>query len=1090
MFGFRRGLVRREGKRASIPARQVDRLEARRLLAGVNVTTTDDLTDGDTTSIAALLANPGPSGISLREAIAAANNTPGPDMIGFNLPGGGVAVIAVDRGFLITDTVTIDGFTQGGSSPNTLPLGNNGVQNVEIRGVNVLPTSATGLSIISAANGTVIRGLSITGWTDGLVNRGAGISVGASNVSISGNRIGIDSFGAADGNDTGVRVGEFAFGVVIGGNTPADRNVISASQDAQIDLRGVGGNVRGNFIGTNVTGNGKIETGNVGIRESGLGNIIGGPGVANRNSIVGQVIGIDMRGNGGFVGGTFIGVGPNGEPFGNGGDGIRILTPFNTFEPPRVGSEKDAFNAPVIAYNAGHGINIAQGNVAIGQVSIHTNAGAGINAPPLPGQLLLTSAVTTTTGTPVSGTVSGGSAGDSVLVEFFGNTAGGEQEAFLGFETVTLDQNGQATFSSDLAACGLPFVVARASGVTTTILGAEDLFAMSTPIANITPPVLEITTTAGSGTGSIVAAFTAASQTPGPEVIRFNLPGTGFVDITPTAPLVPMFGPNNNVLLEGRGQGFGSVVPRSYINVNNGLGTFNGSENNTVAGVGFFNISGRAVDFAGGNNTLIHSTVGIGAAEQPLGVSSVVQSDVVRILGGTGNRVVQNVLHAARGNATIAVYGGTDHFVQFNRIGITPSGVVLGGTPTTNNRVGVVLNGGTGTEVSDNTIAGMSTDAIKVGEFGQPGGAGHTLIRNSMLHNAALGIDLADDGVTPNDGPGDPDTGPNGLQNHPVITTAEQVAGGTRVTGSFVSGLNMVYAVEAFATSSSPAINIDEGARSLGILPLATDGSGSVPFDLTFPGLAVFGERILLTATAPDGSTSEFSVSVPLVDNLPPTVNSGQFEFEQRPSISYRCSEDAIVGIDPTDVLVERLLPGGALEVAAAFLLDDQDTIRYILSLPGGGPVPDGNYRCTFQPNAIQDAAGNFGPPPGFADGANPRVVDFFVFAGDANRDRVVNIGDFAILAGRFNAVGFFSNGDFDYSGRVDIADFAILASKFNQTLPPPAGRQPQADNGRPDTSPRPASSPFASTDRIGAWAGVTERPAGVLDTGAALPIW
>jgi hypothetical protein len=1056
MFGFHPRVGRRVGNRAALPSRPIDPLEPRRLLAGVTVTTTDDLTDGDTSSITALLANPGPTGISLREALAAANNTPGADTVGFSIPGGGVAIIAVNSGFLITDPVTIDGFTQGGSSPNTLPLGNNGVQNVEIRGENVFPTSATGLSIISGADGTVIRGLSMTGWTDGLVNSGTGISVDASNVSISGNRIGIDPLGAANGNDTGVRVGPFASGVVIGGTTPAERNVISANGVEQIDLQGHGGFVLGNFIGSNVAGTGKIEIGNFGVQERGTGNVIGGPGVASRNIMVGQTAGIFTRGTGGFIAGNFIGLGPNGEPLGNRGDGVRILTSLASERIIRVGSEKDAFNAPVIAYNAAHGINIAQGNVAIGQVSIHNNAGAGINSPPLPGQLLLTSAVTTTTGTTVSGTVSGGSAGDSVLLEFFGNTAGGEQEAFLGSERVTLDQNGQATFSSDLAACGLPFVVARASGVTTTILGAEELFAMSTPIANITPPVLEITNTNGSGPGSIVAAFTAASQTPGPDVILLNIPGTGFVDITPTAPLIPMFGQNNNVLFEGRGQRFGSVAPRTFINVNNGLGTFNGSENNTVAGVGFFNISGRAVDFAGGNNTLIHSTVGLGAAEQELGVSSVVQSDVVRILGGTGNRVVQNVLHAARGNATIAVYGGTDHFVQFNRIGITQSGLVLGGTPTTNNRVGVVINGGMGTEVSDNTIAGMSTDAIKVGEFGQPGGAGHTLIRNSMLLNAALGIDLGDDGVTLNDGPGDPDTGPNGLQNHPVITTAEQVASGTRVTGTFVSGLNMVYAVEAFATSASPAINIDEGARSLGILPLATDGSGSVPFDLTFPGLAVFGERILLTATAPDGSTSEFSVSVPLVDNLPPTVNSGRFEFEQRPTISYRCSEDAIVGIDPTDVLVERLLPGGALEVAATFLLDDQDTIRYILSLPGGGPVPDGNYRCTFQPNAIQDAAGNSGPPPGFADGANPRVVDFFIFAGDANRDRAINLSDFSILAGNFNEEGFFSDGDFNYSGQVEIGDFAILAGKFNTTLPEPVGRT------------RPIASPLPAAARVG----------------------
>lgn len=45
------------------------------------VTNTSDLVNGDTSSPAALIANPGPDGISLREAIEAADNAPGPHTI-------------------------------------------------------------------------------------------------------------------------------------------------------------------------------------------------------------------------------------------------------------------------------------------------------------------------------------------------------------------------------------------------------------------------------------------------------------------------------------------------------------------------------------------------------------------------------------------------------------------------------------------------------------------------------------------------------------------------------------------------------------------------------------------------------------------------------------------------------------------------------------------------------------------------------------------------------------------------------------------------------------------------------------------------
>ena len=50
-------------------------------LATVTVTTLDDVVNGDTSSLTALMANSGADGISLREAIIAANNSTGADVI-------------------------------------------------------------------------------------------------------------------------------------------------------------------------------------------------------------------------------------------------------------------------------------------------------------------------------------------------------------------------------------------------------------------------------------------------------------------------------------------------------------------------------------------------------------------------------------------------------------------------------------------------------------------------------------------------------------------------------------------------------------------------------------------------------------------------------------------------------------------------------------------------------------------------------------------------------------------------------------------------------------------------------------------------
>src|SRR5688572_20900878 len=59
-------------------------LEDRRPLAGVVVGNNSDLVNGNTSSINALISNNGGDGISLREAILAANGTAGADEITFN----------------------------------------------------------------------------------------------------------------------------------------------------------------------------------------------------------------------------------------------------------------------------------------------------------------------------------------------------------------------------------------------------------------------------------------------------------------------------------------------------------------------------------------------------------------------------------------------------------------------------------------------------------------------------------------------------------------------------------------------------------------------------------------------------------------------------------------------------------------------------------------------------------------------------------------------------------------------------------------------------------------------------------------------
>src|SRR5690349_18868836 len=103
---------------------------------------------------------------SLRQAILDANANPGADTIVFNIPGSGLHTIVLASWLPnATDPVTVDGYTQPGSIPNTLPLaqGTNAALNIEIDGAaNTLAPCWS-----YQANGGLIRGLVINRCPDG-----------------------------------------------------------------------------------------------------------------------------------------------------------------------------------------------------------------------------------------------------------------------------------------------------------------------------------------------------------------------------------------------------------------------------------------------------------------------------------------------------------------------------------------------------------------------------------------------------------------------------------------------------------------------------------------------------------------------------------------------------------------------------------------------------------------------------------------------------------------------------------------------------------------------------------------------------------
>ena len=238
----------------------------------------------------------GAPGCTLREAIDSANANPGADIINFSIPGTGVHTITPTSALPdITETVTIDGYTQPGALENTLAVGNNAVLLIELNGTSAGPLAD---GIVVSIDGCLIRGL--------VINRFAGSGIflfGASATGniVEGNFIGTNAAGTIDlGNDNDGVTMTNSSNNTIGGTSAGARNIISAN-DNGVAITGdlaSGNQIMGNYIGTDVTGT--IELGNSenDVAIAAPGNTIGGMTAGAGNVLSGSNAGIQIGGSG------------------------------------------------------------------------------------------------------------------------------------------------------------------------------------------------------------------------------------------------------------------------------------------------------------------------------------------------------------------------------------------------------------------------------------------------------------------------------------------------------------------------------------------------------------------------------------------------------------------------------------------------------------------------------------------------------------------------------------------------------------------------------------------------------------------------
>jgi titin len=203
----------------------------------------------------------------------------------------------------------------------------------------------------------------------------------------------------------------------------------------------------------------------------------------------------------------------------------------------------------------------------------------------------------------------------------------------------------------------------------------------------------------------------------------------------------------------------------------------------------------------------------------------------------------------------------------FRPLGVRVEGNLIGTDPSGTASLGNVLDGvlfqsgpssdPVGGTVTGNIIAFNGAAGVAVGPDRNDTSSGDRITRNSIHDNGGLGIDLGSDGVTPND-PGDADSGPNGLQNFPVLTSAVSSGATLAVSGTLESAPNTTFAVEFFSNSSCDSSGFGEGQSFLGTVSVTTDAAGRATFQANVPAPSGAG-FVTATATDPAGNTSEFS---------------------------------------------------------------------------------------------------------------------------------------------------------------------------------------------------------------------------------------
>ncbi len=322
----------------------------------------------------------------------------------------------------------------------------------------------------------------------------------------------------------------------------------------------------------------------------------------------------------------------------------------------------------------------------------------------------------------------------------------------------------------------------------------------------------------------------------------------------------------DNAAMNAIGMNGASPVPaeRNVISGNSGNGVhITGSQAiaNTVSGDYIGTDSGGSSSIG---NSLDGVLIDGGANSNYVGVNNLTSASY---LGVQANFISGNA-----GNGVRISGSAYRNFVSGNYIGVAANC----STPMGNLQGGIRIEGG-----SDNNVVGAdptlaAVDFVMANTIAWNGsapasgqtGAGvavvsdqavcNSILANSIFGNSGLGIDLGDDGPTPNSGQFSM-FGPNSWQNSPLINNIVDNGNGTStVYGTLAADPSSSFRLELFWNNGNDAKWNSEGTSFLADSSVTTDANGN--FQLVIGGTPQY-QCVTATATY-NYSTSEFTCYV------------------------------------------------------------------------------------------------------------------------------------------------------------------------------------------------------------------------------------